>query len=329
MLKTGGYRQAGVYNMNRAADDDRHVAAYAVYEKTRDDGRSEVIIAIRGTGAGEWKLNMDLMPSGDYDLPYAENFALAAEDILNAQADLLSLLKDPVFLVTGHSRGAAVANILGARLTDEYGEDNVFAYTFATPRTVRGEYEVYDNIFNIINPADLVTYLPFPQWGFERYGTDITLPVDDPALEAAAEAAYAQRADQTGPFPASEGAVETVQQIIDAMASLSPDVASGYTVTHALAHPGEAQEGEPGLTSSEFMLALVDGNGSSLTGMNGSDSEQAAAVENDFTPLFAALSSSPDTARITMMHMPATYGAWMEAMTAGPQDDQAKEESDK
>ena len=315
MLSIGGYRQVGVFNAERTENVSRHVVTYAVYDRTVETGATEVIIAIRGTGSGEWKLNMDLMPSGDYDLPYAENFFLAAEDILTTQADYLSGLSAPVFLVTGHSRGAAVANILGAELTERFGESDVFVYTFATPRTVRGEYKSYRNIFNIINPADLVTCLPLPQWGFERYGVDIELPVGSATLLEAARSAYAARADQYGSFPEVADAISATQRIVDAMAELAPDPASSATVPHALSHPGQASADESGMTANDFMLTLFEGNLFTASGTEGSFSNLPQG-ENDFTPLLLALQSADSGSWLMGVHMPATYGAWMAATSS-------------
>lgn len=54
------------------------------------------------------------------------------------------------FFVTGHSLGGACANILSAQLTEEYGENNVFGYTFATPSPF-SEKLSKDNYRNIHN----------------------------------------------------------------------------------------------------------------------------------------------------------------------------------
>ena len=66
-----------------------------------------------------------------------------------------------VYWIMGHSRGAAIANILGAKLIDN--GNTVFAYTFATPNTTTVNEETarsYTGIFNLINSDDLVPYLP-------------------------------------------------------------------------------------------------------------------------------------------------------------------------
>ncbi|MBR3504096.1 MAG: hypothetical protein IKO07_07615 [Clostridia bacterium] len=316
VLKLDGFTKVGEYNFYRKPGDTRHVAAYTVYDKPIDGGTA-VIIAVRGTGDGEWPLNLDLMPSGDYSLDYAENFFLAADDILATHADYIDALESPVFLLTGHSRGAAVANILGAKLTDRFGAENVFAYTFATPRTVRGDYPAYDNIFNIINPTDIVTYLPFPQWGFERYGVDLVLPIDeaDDALIAEAKAAYAARTDQYGPFSVPEGGSAGTLEIVEKMLALAPSLGSDLAVRHAFAHPGAAAEDEDGMTALEFMAAMVDGG---LFDRSGEPSEmliRLTQAENDFTPLLGSLESMPQAteARASLLsaHMPGIYGAWM------------------
>ena len=81
------------------------------------------------------------------------------------------------FLITGHSRGAAVANLLAAFLDrgsyaageketcPELVPEHIYAYTFATPNSCSDLAErtasQYKNIFNIVNPEDVVPQLPF------------------------------------------------------------------------------------------------------------------------------------------------------------------------
>ena len=78
--------------------------------------------------------------------------------------------------LTGYSRSAAISNITAADATDSGIFESVFAYNFACPRTTKDpDSHSYGNIFNIINPFDPVTLVPFPEWGFSRYGTDLFL----------------------------------------------------------------------------------------------------------------------------------------------------------
>lgn len=110
-------------------------------------------------------------------------------------------IQNPIVLVTGHSLGAAVANLVAAHLStcndvnccgilNGDGTD-VYGYTFATPNTVDTNEEgsvVYteDNIYNIMNNNDAVTFLPrtidFSNWRnsmWKRHGVDlhITMPM--------------------------------------------------------------------------------------------------------------------------------------------------------
>lgn len=75
------------------------------------------------------------------------------------------------YWVTGHSRGAGIANLLSAYLIDN--KNTVFAYTFAAPNTTTSdnyENEKYNSIFNIINQDDFVPRLPMDEWHFNKYG---------------------------------------------------------------------------------------------------------------------------------------------------------------
>lgn len=91
-------------------------------------------------------------------------------------------------LLTGHSRGAATANILAAKLIKQgcigdikIDKDNIFTYCYATPNgVVLNEEEKNDpdlaRIFSIVNPEDFVTEVLPEAWGFSKYGTIYTLP---------------------------------------------------------------------------------------------------------------------------------------------------------
>lgn len=75
------------------------------------------------------------------------------------------------FFVTGHSLGGAVANRIAYKLTQLYGYENVYAYTFASPPT-EGQTSTYaSNIFNVLCPSDPVPYLGAFIDG--RYGDDL------------------------------------------------------------------------------------------------------------------------------------------------------------
>lgn len=85
-----------------------------------------------------------------------------AEITAAAEEDKLKIL------VTGHSLGAAGANLFGAYLdSDEFSlgktsEDDIYVYTYASPTTASGKLTENDcsNIINIINRSDIVTDIP-------------------------------------------------------------------------------------------------------------------------------------------------------------------------
>lgn len=105
-------------------------------------------------------------------------------------------------LVVGHSRGGAIANLVASELNDQVARAGVrpdgigalrevsavYAYTFAAPATTMrpdARDVRYGNIFNIVNPSDIMPYMPLHAWGFERYGVDLLLPaVDDAGFDA-------------------------------------------------------------------------------------------------------------------------------------------------
>ncbi len=78
--------------------------------------------------------------------------ALADEVLTNVESYLSSVgLQDPIILITGHSMGAAIANILAARLNETMDSGNIYAYTFAT------QLDRVSNCFNNIDSYGNVT----------------------------------------------------------------------------------------------------------------------------------------------------------------------------
>lgn len=84
--------------------------------------------------------------------------------------------------ITGHSRGAATANLVAADLIhyNKYTDkSNVYTYTFATPNPTKnkdtGDFD-YKRIFNFVNPEDFVTKCMPASWKYGRYGTTFVLP---------------------------------------------------------------------------------------------------------------------------------------------------------
>ena len=86
-----------------------------------------------------------------------------------------------IFLVTGHSRGGAVGNIVSARLNDHPNieQKQVFGYSFAAPSVLQTGNKVngYENIFCFNNDQDLlINILSLEYVGWGRYGNKIEFP---------------------------------------------------------------------------------------------------------------------------------------------------------
>ena len=109
-------------------------------------------------------------------------FASAAELVEDRVAGYLArqklINKNIKLWVSGFSRAAAVANIVGADLTDMElcPASDIFVYTFATPRVTKRDTGNYANIFNIIGKQDIITRFSPGDWGYARYGREFYTP---------------------------------------------------------------------------------------------------------------------------------------------------------
>lgn len=168
------------------------VAAYTFASKTipptaAAPSTTLVFVGIRGSYGVEWLSNFNFSGEGAAD---HRGFRAAEEEIQRALTTYVNTLgtnpQHTRILITGHSRGGAIANLLAARLDTLSGTDNqlapasgIYAYTFAAPgatRAINQNSTDYDNIFNIVNESDIIPQLPLSIWGYGRYGTTVTLP---------------------------------------------------------------------------------------------------------------------------------------------------------
>ena len=163
-----------------------------------------VAVAPRSGGYfSEWANNMHLGDGSQSDYMH--------EGWYNAAIKLIDFLTEYVnnnidgkvkLWMTGFSRGGATTNIAAALIDNklEKGEklfnkatvskEDVYVYTFEAPqganvnsKTIKAPKDpLYNNIFNIINPNDLVTKLAMYEYGFTRFGIDkfITTKFYDP-----------------------------------------------------------------------------------------------------------------------------------------------------
>lgn len=156
-----------------------------------------VFITFRGTdGAQEWASNADVgadteryraisgeTPEWTNKIDHKGFFITAGRALkhINSYCEKYAdrTFAKRIFFVTGHSRGAAIANLIGKKLEDD--REKVFTYTFACPRTTEADLKTrnsYKTIFNIVNTDDLVVQIPLKDWNFNRYGTDVNYSVE-------------------------------------------------------------------------------------------------------------------------------------------------------
>jgi len=130
-------------------------------------------VIIRGTQTtGEWISNFDVNPY----ITAASGFSGAANKIIHDITSTINHEENNVLWITGHSRGAGVANYIAGMmmLGNAYvPESRIHAYTFACPNTTKKPNTAL-NIYNFNFEQDIVGYVPLSQWGFGRNGKTIT-----------------------------------------------------------------------------------------------------------------------------------------------------------
>ena len=167
-------------------DNDYVAYTIATKEVTGTNGQNYIVycIPVKGTSKdAEWFSDFNLGTSGDH-----KGFYLAEKEIIDS---LISMSQSDgydkehrIIWTTGHSRGAAVANILAGELTENYSKwhvdalniakpEHIFGYTFACPNVSKRATSSYSNIYNYNNPGDIVPVVPLEEWGYYRYGQTI------------------------------------------------------------------------------------------------------------------------------------------------------------
>ena len=248
--------------------------AYAIASKeitSRETGEKKllVVVAIRGSYGTEWLSNLrmsvstGILKSFSYGTQDHEGFSQAALDISNATYDYIATilaekypdlnLGNVALLMCGHSRGGATANICASYL-DETADavsdsvlsnvagsnilaNNLYCYTFATPAVTVAEDchgSLYGNIFNILNPNDIVPRIPLATWGYARYGTDLWLPEygSDGFDEKWQEVAEAFESAVGCATKADPSDTEDVDQIETALGEIAPTSADFSSIVN-------------------------------------------------------------------------------------------------
>lgn len=298
LLRSEGFNVRGQWHYDKAFTDTGHTCAYTLASRTcglNGKERQVALVVVRGTNGYEWQSNFDVSPSQNENTEYADNFVKAALECYYTIKPRIDLMEEPVIIVCGHSRGAAVANLLGVLFSDDMGKERVYAYTFATPNTVRGAMleKAYTNIFNFINPCDAVPMLPPAGWGYGRAGNDIILDGDSTRQNA-------------------------LEQGVSALMTLAGSITDYYQLRHSLTHAGA---GDDGMTAFEMLSAIVPTlAGMTTAGMSSSAFDlSAVSTESDIYPLIGMLQSlgTEDGNQLLSQHLPDAYRALIIKAAAG------------
>lgn len=123
-----------------------------------------------------WQNNFTIGKNGNH-----QGFQEGAIKLLPMIINYLNKYKDyskvKVFL-NGYSRSAAIANLTASLLIDNnlINENNLYTYLYETPRGIDiNNTKEYKSIFNIINSADLITYVAPQEYNLKRVGVDIEI----------------------------------------------------------------------------------------------------------------------------------------------------------
>ena len=179
-------------NYDNALGNDQ--CAFSLATVPLPDGIPLVILTVRGTPAGdnEWLSNLNIANSKeDSGRKKGEGGEAYHEGFLNAEQIVLRNLlgytearglsgKGVRLLVTGHSRGAAVANIIGSHIVLQglFPPENCYVYTIASPNVTTMDAsltqgERFSFIWNIVNAEDVVPAVPFNKigdWNYRKFG---------------------------------------------------------------------------------------------------------------------------------------------------------------
>jgi len=152
---------------------DPMACAYFLAQKkipVNNEIKTIIAVVIRGTQeTGEWIGNA-MSAVGDSEPSTFSTSANRVYDSLVKYCDLFGITtKNAVPFVSGHSRGAAAAAILGHKINTSQIWYKSVTYTFAAPNSVRSGLSGSDkNIFNYVFAHDIVPYVP---QHFIKYGS--------------------------------------------------------------------------------------------------------------------------------------------------------------
>ena len=156
--------------MSANYEGDDGFAGYFIAKKKMADGSTLVLVVFRGSfTVGNWIGDLAAVASKAF-IGFHSAFEMSEKD---AYQSLKSYLGNDIptrntkYVITGHSLGGAVGNILAVKLSDAgVPAENVYDYNFACPDVARKFWVdwnpngVHDNMFNLADVRDPVACYP-------------------------------------------------------------------------------------------------------------------------------------------------------------------------
>ena len=151
---------------------------YALAHKSIDDNELFSVIVRGHEYKREWENNFLIGETGDH-----EGWSTRASELYVALSNYINEYKGEKTIklwIVGYSRAGAISNILSSLIFKGNGfsvnAKNMYVYTFEAPAGItRENAEPYKNVHNIVNSADIVTYIPPKQYDFYRAGVDFEI----------------------------------------------------------------------------------------------------------------------------------------------------------
>ena len=187
-LKDCGFSNVGTTYTGKKSEgtkkDNDHCTLYYGSKKTlikvngKKVSKNIIAILINGySGYGyEWISNFNLGAKSDVHQGF-NNAALEAFRFIKKKYG--SSLSKSIVWISGHSRGAAVTNLLAHKIDAFFPGSEIFAYGFATPNVSKlSAVNSTKRIVNVINKGDFVPYVPLKKWGFSKPGQTVYFTAD-------------------------------------------------------------------------------------------------------------------------------------------------------
>ena len=198
-LKKAAFKDISFYNYN-AEEEDK--ASYCLaHKKVSHNGtvRDLILVTIRGTNDPEWKGNMNVTGYSYNNMSEHYSFQKGATQIeskLMVYMNEHTSISNPMVIITGHSRGGAIGNLLAADLMNDrvtrVDETSVFAYLFAVPNCTTDYDPWLEHVYNFVFQDDFVPGMPLNKnWEYYKHGTVYAQNAEN-AFSSNGEFAYAE-----------------------------------------------------------------------------------------------------------------------------------------